>query len=46
MDYLIFCDESLSKGQLYSHFYGGALVRGKDYEDVKKALDEMRRRRN
>lgn len=39
MDYLIFCDESLTKGQLYSHFYGGALVRGKDYIEVKEAID-------
>lgn len=46
MDYLIFCDESLSKGQFYSHFYGGAFVRGKDYEDVKMALDEKKKALN
>lgn len=39
MDYLIYCDESLSKGQFFSHFYGGALVRSKDYAEVKEALD-------
>jgi len=42
MDYLIYCDESLSKGQLFSHFYGGALVRSKDYAEVKNALDERK----
>ena len=46
MDYLFFCDESLSKGQIYSHFYGGALVRSKDYEDIKKVLDEKKEELN
>ena len=46
MDYLIFCDESLLKGQFFSHFYGGALVRSKDYEDVRKALEEKKQELN
>ena len=44
--YLIFCDESLLKGQFFSHFYGGALVRSKDYEDVRKALEEKKQELN
>ena len=44
MEYLIFCDESLLKGQFFSHFYGGALVRSKDYEDVRKAQPNPGRR--
>lgn len=39
MEYYIYCDESLSKGRLFSHFYGGALVRSYDYDEVKAALD-------
>ena len=46
MEYLIFCDESLLKGQFFSHFYGGALVRSKDYEDVRKALEEKKQELN
>ena len=46
MDYLIYCDESLSKGQFFSHFYGGALVRSKDYIEVKEALDARKRELN
>ena len=39
MEYYIYCDESLSKGRLFSHFYGGALVRSYDYDEVKAALE-------
>ena len=28
---MIYCDESLSKGTYYSHFYGGVLVKSKDF---------------
>jgi hypothetical protein len=31
LEYLIYCDESDKNGQLYSNFYGGALVRSIDY---------------
>lgn len=46
MEYLIYCDESLSKGQFFSHFYGGALVRSKDYIEVKEALDARKEELN
>jgi len=38
MEYLIWCDESDSKGKLYSNFYGGVLVKSKDYEYVQAKL--------
>ena len=46
MDYYIYCDESLSKGQFFSHFYGGALVRSIDYVEVKEALDLKKKELN
>lgn len=46
MEYNIFCDESLSKGKLFSHFYGGALVRNIDLEVVKAALDAKKEELN
>lgn len=46
MDYIIYCDESLPKGQFFSHFYGGALVRSKDYIEVKDALDAKKEELN
>lgn len=46
LDYLIYCDESLSKGQFFSHFYGGALVRSKDYVKVKESLDTRKNELN
>lgn len=42
MDYMIFCDESLSRGEFYSHFYGGVLVRSRDYNATIKALEEKK----
>ncbi len=46
MDYMIFCDESLSKGEYYSHFYGGVLVRSKDFFEAKSVLEEKKARMN
>ena len=42
MDYMIFCDESLSKGEFYSHFYGGVLVKSRDFYAVNKVLAEKK----
>lgn len=39
MEYIIYCDESISKGQYFSDFYGGALVRSSDFNQVKNLLD-------
>ncbi len=38
MEYLIYSDESLSKGRYYSDFYGGALVRSTDVDAVRTVL--------
>jgi hypothetical protein len=38
MEYLIWCDESDSKGQYYSNFYGGVLVKSKDVAYVQSKL--------
>ena len=45
-EYMIYCDESLSKGTYYSHFYGGVLVRSKDFHQVNTALEEMKTQLN
>lgn len=42
MDYMIFCDESLSQGEFFSHFYGGVLVRSRDYNAVSKVLEKKK----
>lgn len=42
MEYFIYCDESVSKGRYYSDFYGGALVRSKDFDTVKSILDNKK----
>lgn len=39
---IIYCDESDSKGQYYSNFYGGLLVKSKDLKKVKQVLDERK----
>ena len=41
-EYMIYCDESLSKGTHYSHFYGGVLVGSKDFYRVNTALEEIK----
>lgn len=35
---IVFCDESVVKGPFYSHFYGGALVRAEDREDLEREI--------
>ena len=39
MGFYIFCDESVKKGDKYSNFYGGVLIRKNDYERVKNLLN-------
>lgn len=46
MEYFIYCDESLSRGQLFSHFYGGVLVRSVDYDHIREALDSRKHELN
>lgn len=42
MEYLIYCDESVSVGEFYSNFYGGVLVKNKDFDKVNKALEDKK----
>jgi hypothetical protein len=37
-EYIIYCDESASKGTFYSNFYGGLLVRSRDLERVRSRI--------
>jgi hypothetical protein len=37
-EYIIYCDESESKGRFYSNFYGGALIKAADRERIEAAL--------
>lgn len=46
MEYFTYCDESLSRGQLFSHFYGGVLVRSSDYDMIREALDSKKHELN
>jgi hypothetical protein len=38
LEYIIYCDESESKGRHFSNFYGGTLVNSKDIEGARTAL--------
>lgn len=42
MEYIIYSDESISKGELYSDFFGGALVSSKDWNEVNTAIAEKK----
>jgi hypothetical protein len=42
LEYLIHCDESTSKGEYFSNFYGGALVRSIHYESVVRELSQLK----
>jgi hypothetical protein len=42
MEYIIYCDESISRGKYYSNFYGGALIRNCDFDFVVNSLNEKK----
>jgi Protein of unknown function (DUF3800) len=44
VEYLIYCDESISKGRYFSNFYGGALVRAQDLLLVERSIRDCRDR--
>lgn len=46
MEYLIFADESTQKGEYYSDFFGGVLVRSTDYEAINKAIIQKKEELN
>jgi hypothetical protein len=42
MRYIIYCDESDTKGPFYSNFYGGALLRASDRERIEERLKRVK----
>ena len=42
MEYIIWCDESVSKGKHYSDFYGGVLVQSIHLDEVKERLSQKK----
>lgn len=44
--FIIYCDESLSKGDIYSNFYGGALIRAQDLEQIITRLEQKKQQLN
>lgn len=44
--YIIYCDESDSRGTYFSNFYGGALVRSKDFDSIKSILETKKHELN
>src|SRR5579875_1129070 len=46
VEYLIYCDESEKSGELFTNFYGGALVRSTDYHEVVGALEQYKAENN
>lgn len=39
---IIYCDESDDKGEFYSHFYGGAMVRASDRDEIEDVLNRKK----
>lgn len=46
MEYIIYCDESVSNGKYYTDFFGGVLVRNKDYDKIRETLDVKKQELN
>lgn len=46
MEFIIYSDESVSKGDLFSDFFGGALVTSEDLNDVNAALEAKKQELN
>lgn len=41
-EYVIFCDESDSKGEFFSNFYGGVLVKGSQFQAMTNRLNAVK----
>ena len=39
MEYIIYSDESISRGEYFSDFFGGVLVRSRDIYEVTTAIE-------
>mgnify|MGYP002626807321 CR=1 FL=1 len=46
MEYIIYCDESVSDGKYYTDFFGGVLVRNTDFDKIREALDTKKQEIN
>jgi hypothetical protein len=46
LHYIVYCDESDSKGKYYSNFYGGALIKASDQQVIERALSEVKADQN
>lgn len=46
MEYIIYCDESVSDGKYYTDFFGGVLVRNTDYDDIRTVLNDKKQELN
>lgn len=46
MEYLIYCDESTQRGEIFSNFYGGALVKSIHLNEVVTLLNEYKSSNN
>jgi len=44
--FVIYCDESVTKGARYSNFYGGALIRAEDLNQVITRIEQKKRELN
>ena len=45
-EYIIYCDESAKKGKFFGNFYGGAIVSGKDIDNLNKILNSEKQELN
>lgn len=41
MEYRIWCDESVKRGKYFSNFYGGVLVRSRDFRQVTSVIEQV-----
>lgn len=46
MEYIIYSDESISKGDYYSDFFGGALVTSTDWNEINSVLEAKKQELN
>jgi len=46
MEYIIYCDESVSDGKYFTDFFGGVLVRSTDFNHIKESLDRKKQELN
>ncbi|NGP46017.1 DUF3800 domain-containing protein [Bacillaceae bacterium SIJ1] len=46
MQYIVYCDESIKRGEYFSNFYGGSLVRSIHFNEVKSTLEQKKKELN